>query len=75
MPIFEYACPECRRIFQFLSRRLKPVHDRHQRIQQDNVRLPLDEQAHRLLAVFGPDHVVVSQSPHHIGVFDDEHLR
>jgi putative FmdB family regulatory protein len=25
MPIFEYACPECRRIFQFLSRRLKPT--------------------------------------------------
>jgi len=25
MPIFEYACPECRRIFQFLSRRLQPT--------------------------------------------------
>ena len=23
MPIFEYACPDCRKIFQFLSRRLK----------------------------------------------------
>ena len=25
MPIFEYACPICRRIFQFLSKRLKPT--------------------------------------------------
>lgn len=25
MPIFEYACPECRRIFQFLARRPKPA--------------------------------------------------
>ena len=25
MPIFEYACSECRRIFQFLSRRLQPT--------------------------------------------------
>ena len=24
MPIFEYACPDCRRIFSFLSKRLKP---------------------------------------------------
>jgi putative FmdB family regulatory protein len=24
MPIFEYACPRCRRIFSFLSKRLKP---------------------------------------------------
>tara|TARA_Y100000746_G_C15082186_1_gene276567 strand:- start:1 stop:165 length:165 start_codon:yes stop_codon:yes gene_type:complete len=23
MPIFEYACHDCRKIFQFLSRRLK----------------------------------------------------
>ena len=25
MPIYEYACPPCRRIFQFLSKRLKPI--------------------------------------------------
>ena len=25
MPIFEYACPPCRKIFQFLSKRLKPT--------------------------------------------------
>ncbi len=24
MPIFEYACPQCRRIYSFLSKRLKP---------------------------------------------------
>ena len=25
MPIFEYACPTCRMIFQYLSKRLKPI--------------------------------------------------
>jgi len=25
MPIFEYACPPCLKIFQFLSKRLKPT--------------------------------------------------
>ena len=24
MPIYEYSCPDCRRIFQFLSKRLQP---------------------------------------------------
>ena len=24
MPIYEYSCPDCRRIFQFLARRLQP---------------------------------------------------
>jgi putative FmdB family regulatory protein len=27
MPIFEYACPRCRRIFSFLSKRLQPDRD------------------------------------------------
>ncbi len=26
MPIYEFACPRCRRIFSFLSRRLEPDH-------------------------------------------------
>ena len=26
MPIYEFACPKCRRIFSFLSKRLKPDH-------------------------------------------------
>lgn len=27
MPIYEYACPKCRRIYSFLSKRLKPERD------------------------------------------------
>ncbi len=26
MPIYEYACPKCRKIFNFLSRRIDPAH-------------------------------------------------
>jgi putative FmdB family regulatory protein len=26
MPIYEFACPKCRRIFSFLSKRVKPEH-------------------------------------------------
>ena len=26
MPIYEYACPKCRRIFNFLSKRINPAH-------------------------------------------------
>ena len=26
MPIYEFACPKCRRIFNFLSKRLNPDH-------------------------------------------------
>jgi len=25
MPIYEFACPKCRRIFNFLSKRLNPA--------------------------------------------------
>ncbi len=27
MPIYEYACPKCRKVFSFLSKRLKPERD------------------------------------------------
>jgi len=27
MPIYEFACPRCRRIFSFLSKRIRPAHD------------------------------------------------
>lgn len=27
MPIYEFACPKCRRIFSFLSKRIRPAHD------------------------------------------------
>ena len=26
MPIYEFACPKCRRIFSFLSKRMNPDH-------------------------------------------------
>ena len=41
-----------------LPRRLEAVHDRHQRIQQHQLRAPLDEQRHGLLTIFRSDNLV-----------------
>jgi hypothetical protein len=57
-------------------------HPGHVPVGEHKVKRLLGHMLPGLLAVFGLDHVVVSQSPHHladdaahhIGVFDDEHL-